>query len=205
MSCRDQAVSPNCSPRIISTTSRASCFPPQTLKIPVKSQQITLLFYSPSACLNESQNSFAILPAKDSLVLGNDASVTLNDNGAITYSGRFRPHSTGPSGFVRRQHRLLFNRDRTKIPEETDDKQSQTSLSSLARASGRHRKAQARCGSPVRHSVKEVEESAPTLSKPNVELSPTPNRRFICRNIESFAQQAASPKYSSPEDIVFKA
>ena len=132
---RDQTVSPNWSPRIISTTIRAvriSCFPPQTLKIPVKSQPITLLLDSPSACLNESQNSFAILPAKDSLVLDNDASVTLHDNGTITYSGLFRPQSTGPSGWWDRNIVCCPNRDRT--PEETDDKQSQTSSSSLARA-----------------------------------------------------------------------
>ena len=70
-----------------------------------------------------------------------------------------------------------------------DDVESQTSSYSSARASGRNRKAPARYGSPVHHSVKEVEESASSSPLPGQvggNTPVTPKRRFIRRNAEDF-------------------
>ena len=77
---------------------------------------------------------------------------------------------------------------------EQDDVESQTSSSS-AKASGRNRKAPARYGSPIRLSVKEVEESAASSAMPSQvgDSSPvTPKRRFIRRNSEDLAQSSLS-------------
>ena len=92
-------------------------------------------------------------------------------------------------------------------PTVQDDVESQTSSSPSAGASGRHRKALARYDSPIRHSVKEVEESvatSPSTGQFGGSSPVTAKRRFIRRNTEGFVQSCSSTSRHSPKEIVFK-
>ena len=88
-----------------------------------------------------------------------------------------------------------------------DDVESQISSSSSTRASDRNRKAPACYGSPVRHSVKEVEEGAatsPSTGQVGSSSPVTPKRRFVRRNTEDFIQPSSSSNRQHPKEIVFK-
>ena len=92
-------------------------------------------------------------------------------------------------------------------PVTQDDVDSLVSSSSSTRASNRTRKTPARYGSPVRHSVKEVEENVTTSPSTGHVAggSPvTPKRRFIRRSTEDFIQPSSSSARLSPKEIVFK-
>ena len=92
-------------------------------------------------------------------------------------------------------------------PSVQDDVESQTSLSSNARDSGRHRKAPACYGSLIRHSVKEMEEkvaTSPSTGQVGGSSPVTPKRLFIRRNTEDFVQSGSSTGRHSPKETVFK-
>ena len=121
---------------------------------------------SPLGGLNASNTSVVTLPAADTEALRNFTlrsryiapMVPDNSAGPSSSPGPVMTEiaKTGPT-----TSRSLKQANPTQ-PTVQDDVELQTSSSSSARASGRNRKAPARYGSPIRHSVKEMEEGVAT-------------------------------------------
>ena len=161
--------------------------------------------------LNASNTSMATLPAEDTSVVRNPslrsqyvAWVTPDTLAGPTSSpGQLVPESVQP---IPTDVGPQAQADTKKLTVQ-DDVESQVSSSSSTRASNRTRKAPARYGSPVGHSVKEVEEgvaTSPSTGQVDSSCPVTPKRRFVRRNTVDFIQPSTSSARQSPKEIVLK-